>query len=1301
VAVHMALFRGDTATAHSSILAYQGEDQTSLLGKLWRWTPPLDDSVNTGNFPVSAFTPRPLQPAPYDIFCSSHAHLADGRLLIAGGHDNVTAEIGTRHATIFDPHRLNTWPDYGWVPQDSMTNLRWYPSSTVLPDGKVITLNGSRYDQWDAFGGTDVQNHSTDSVFRATSTSTEPWDPAVYPAALYDFFRPTAREGMSMVSGINTWDAFIFGGRDTTSSTPYSSQLSALFEDQTNTTLDYSYHWSTFTNVGSEGSPAARAFHAALTIDVFGTPAMVILGGLDGSGPRSDVWCGSFTGTGGGWKWQPITTGNSPGPRYAQEAVYVPTLRRIYMFGGTDATNRDPHDADIWSMSTDSLLTHETATWARCTPVGTTKPAPRVQHTFVGDGSVLKNSTEGTLFRAFLYGGRTQWNIAPDQDTLWTVWFKGGPGDSVEWVPQAPHGSDPWPGFRARQGGLNDSKLGYQLVLAGGDVPGTSRPDSTLWIGAVPAACTGCPSDTLKMLWVLGHPMPRGTTGLRLSVPSEIFTNSVPEVYDPTHTAGTQTQWTPLATAFHRTEWYPFAFSLPASTAPSAKSIFVAGPDVNSWLLDLTAGAPAWVGYPRGDSTTLSNIGGSAAMYRPGKIMKCGSRDTEVNNYSTGATESVDLTTGSPSWKSSVNSMVHPRTVHNLVILPTGEVLVVGGLGYVNDFVDSLPVHQPEIWNPDYTDTTGFPGKQGYWYGANSGESHPLDVSSLDRDYHSNALLLPDGRVLCASGNTGNDSLPPGRTSHANDYVKVDIYSPPYLFVPGYTDSGAVRPTLTSPPAARMAWGNIFTLATPNDSTIQSVCLIKAGASTHGFNMDQRYIPLSFVRAQSPSRLLVTMPADSTIAPPGPYMLFMVDSSAASGTSRVPSVATWLFVGDKPGRDSADVVPPATSSDLAVVLSRTAVYLYWYAPADDSTLAASGRVTSYDGRYSLSALSDANWSSATPIPSMITPDAVGTHESQRVPSLSSCTSYHFGVRSKDDNANVSHTFDVQASTFCSGGGGGGGAAAQRVPRGSAGGVVVVETRRVGPNQWTVIAHDDSSVVGLGVPDSAGVYFQSAQGTNGWKTLGRLPVSPGDDSLGLCTLRDRRRIVLAGGWEIQAVAPGMLTGASPFGLTGALQGSLGSLGANFVAAGGSVGVGAGDSLVLTYQATSSASPDSNSWFLLVAHTGAGTFSARRTPPTQSNPLPVQFALHQNQPNPFVTATGIQFDMPSGGLVRLEVFDSQGRRVATLASQYFPAGYHTVSWNPASSSGGHLGPGVYFYRLQAGTFRDQRKMVLLAR
>lgn len=96
--------------------------------------------------------------------------------------------------------------------------------------------------------------------------------------------------------------------------------------------------------------------------------------------------------------------------------------------------------------------------------------------------------------------------------------------------------------------------------------------------------------------------------------------------------------------------------------------------------------------------------------------------------------------------------------------------------------------------------------------------------------------------------------------------------------------------------------------------------------------------------------------------------------------------------------------------------------------------------------------------------------------------------------------------------------------------------------------------------------------------------------------------------------------------------------------------------------------------------------------------QTETLPTRFALRQNQPNPLRATTTIRFDLPVGAMVRLEVFDAQGRRIETLASRYFPPGYQSLIWNPGA--GGHHA-GVYFYRLEAGPFRDRKKMVLLSR
>jgi hypothetical protein len=89
----------------------------------------------------------------------------------------------------------------------------------------------------------------------------------------------------------------------------------------------------------------------------------------------------------------------------------------------------------------------------------------------------------------------------------------------------------------------------------------------------------------------------------------------------------------------------------------------------------------------------------------------------------------------------------------------------------------------------------------------------------------------------------------------------------------------------------------------------------------------------------------------------------------------------------------------------------------------------------------------------------------------------------------------------------------------------------------------------------------------------------------------------------------------------------------------------------------------------------------------------------FALEQNGPNPFAAATAIRFRIPAASKVRLEVFDVSGRLVKVLAEGKYPAGVHAVAWDKRDAAGRAASAGVYFYRLEAGTFRDQRKMVLL--
>ncbi|MCR4439494.1 MAG: T9SS type A sorting domain-containing protein, partial [candidate division KSB1 bacterium] len=88
------------------------------------------------------------------------------------------------------------------------------------------------------------------------------------------------------------------------------------------------------------------------------------------------------------------------------------------------------------------------------------------------------------------------------------------------------------------------------------------------------------------------------------------------------------------------------------------------------------------------------------------------------------------------------------------------------------------------------------------------------------------------------------------------------------------------------------------------------------------------------------------------------------------------------------------------------------------------------------------------------------------------------------------------------------------------------------------------------------------------------------------------------------------------------------------------------------------------------------------------------LPIHFSLGQNFPNPFNPATTISFSLPSKSFVILKVFDALGREVSTLISEELSAGMYARQWNAAG-----LPSGVYFYRLQAGSFVETKKLVLL--
>jgi hypothetical protein len=98
-------------------------------------------------------------------------------------------------------------------------------------------------------------------------------------------------------------------------------------------------------------------------------------------------------------------------------------------------------------------------------------------------------------------------------------------------------------------------------------------------------------------------------------------------------------------------------------------------------------------------------------------------------------------------------------------------------------------------------------------------------------------------------------------------------------------------------------------------------------------------------------------------------------------------------------------------------------------------------------------------------------------------------------------------------------------------------------------------------------------------------------------------------------------------------------------------------------------------------------------------TEGEGVPVEFALHENYPNPFNPTTTLRFDLPEVSDITLTIYNMLGQKVRTFDYQNTSAGYHSVKWNATNDYGDPVGAGVYLYQLQTKDFVKTRKMVLL--
>jgi YVTN family beta-propeller protein len=241
----------------------------------------------------------------------------------------------------------------------------------------------------------------------------------------------------------------------------------------------------------------------------------------------------------------------------------------------------------------------------------------------------------------------------------------------------------------------------------------------------------------------------------------------------------------------------------------------------------------------------------SAVMYRPGKIIQMGGGSN--------AALTIDIN-GPVPVVASTTAMNTRRQWVTATVLPNGRVLATGGSEVDNALTNVN--NTAAIWNPD----------TGAWTLGTAG--------AVARLYHSTALLLPDATVLIAGGGA------PGPLVNTN----AEIYSPPYLF--DSTGALAPRPTISSSPDV-LDIGSQFFVQYSSSSNITKVVLIKTGAITHSWNMDQRYLELPFT--VNGNILDVTAPTRASDATPGYYMLFLLNANGVPSKAKILKINVQSF----------------------------------------------------------------------------------------------------------------------------------------------------------------------------------------------------------------------------------------------------------------------------------------------------------------------------------------------------------------------------------------------------------------------
>lgn len=1323
-AIHMALLRGEddwqtnSSHYHSYLFWWENRhllcgDKEAFHGGLYGWNPVNpNNGLCTQDMMAAGFTRLPiandLLDPKFDLFCAGHA-IVNGKLLVAGGASAENA--GQSYTAMFNPHATS---GSRWTRQNGMNVPRWYPTIKQLLNNSLIVYAGQTFAQLFTVGG-----HAFGSSAARTAASRHElnfegtWDSDVVPdedPAFGGAGRPIPRDFAAMPSADagyeysgNVTRATLVGGRRTGATTFEKSVWQLVHNSDAGSD---SLRWWKYPEIVGDNDLATFGLwrHGAISTST-GFATWVYGGLFDDGSLNGSVYKGYPTDNSSPgqpvqwsrkWRWEKFTPAQlpgGPGPRFGACVCYDSKLNRIIVFGGYSIeTGSALADSDVYALSLTGTPSWNKLTWSAT--YSALRPSSLAEAGVASEPSATDPehlagaSTDAAS--AYVFGGkRADGTLSSD---VWLMYFVGATG--VSWAKLPINGSSESPVARTNPIVIRDANSWNLRVFAG---DGAAAADGAVWAMDVyrsySDSCNTASRSWVKKPAMLGG----GLEGACGFADHHTLNTTATEVTDPV--GQSLTSWHGLTGANRFEFFYPLLFQLPSGKVLDAYARpFDRHTDALTLSGSPTYSAGTWNALPSTAPDPNEAVpGGGSAVMRVGPdglvdIMKCGSKDEDgLNSTSIGTAARITFPNGNeaagqwtqtPSLSLAGRTVMTPRIFHNLVTLPSGKVLVTGGLGFGNqtaDYTTPYAVRNPQIWNP----------ATGNWSDAST-----LNPEPIFRGYHAGALLLPSGMVITGGGNdldTRND------ISH-NSMNNFAVFCPPNLY--DNNNQPAQVSTITAAPV-RMQFGGAGKVSCTFPDYVTRVTLVRPGAVTHGFNSSQLFLDLQF--SNCIEGVTVTAP-DNAHAPPGDYLLFVL-------LGDVPSVGVWVTLGPDTtinrsswtscqGGGSGGGGGGFLEGDFSVGRSGGALAAVGAAQPDylDNTL--------FPGVADGEATTDRLLLPHGPV-------LVGDQLRVRL--------RHFGP-GRDDYSSVrliavDHPIAEGAAVDSTSEVSGKFVSAASV--GFLGGIDVTGQLLAGRVDGR---SGDTLVVDLGGADdgSGMIWIESSgrqEGEGGirveslasgeWREVGVVTPRSGRSRSILHSVRSQSvRLVFLGAHVLHGVGR---FGASSGGLvrttlepTTVKTSTVGE-----VPSGSSFQLSNGDSAWVDFPAPVSAVSSQRSWFLEVDARPVGyqpsaqQLRAHHAPAGDVPGLPGSdsaVAFYGGAPNPLGDGTTLSFSLPAAMTAKLEIYDAQGRLVRRLAGQ-FSAGRQAIHWDRSSSAGFRVPPGIYRVRLTAGETRLTKPLVVL--